>query len=207
MARNLLFSTGNLLAKSAGTAVVALLLAGCAAPKTVAEHHHHNSEVDTVAVQAQVDRRLSDWYEVIVKEVCVAIQSQINEQSTSENSKERVAETITTWVDSLGRQVRQEQRTTERDISRWQQMHEQRMQQEMTSRLQQVADSLNEVWQMNFDRFQAHWEEADSTATEVKPAAEDSRPWWKRWRDAVWWMVVGAAVMVVVVVVVRKLKS
>ena len=177
--------------------VAALLLVGCSAPRTVTEHHHHYAEADTMAVQAQVDKRLSDWHEVMVKEVCVAIQSLINEQSTSENTKERVTETITTWVDSLGREMRQEQRTTERDISRQQQQREQRMQQEWESRLTRITDSLSAAWQMKFDRFQVHWAEADSTATEVKPAAEDARPWWKRWRDALWWMLAGAAFAII----------
>ena len=176
-----------------GVAAAAVLLMGCAGAKTVVERHCHESGVDTVAVQAQVDRRLSDWREAVMKEVSVALATQQTEQESSEQEKERITETVTTWVDSLGRAMRQEQRTTERDVSRQQLLREQRMQQEWERRLTRVADSLNEAWTENFSRFQGHWTEVDSTAAEVKPAAEDNRPWWKRWREGLKWLLVGAA--------------
>jgi Skp family chaperone for outer membrane proteins len=174
-------------------AAVVLLMTGCAGPKTVVERHYHESGVDTVAVQAQVDRRLEGWRETVVREVGVAMASQQTERESSEQERERVTETVTTWVDSLGRQIRQEQRTTERDVSRQQQLREERMQRAWEERMQRVADSLNAAWTENFSRFEGHWAEADSTAAEVKPAEEDGRPWWKRWREAVKWVLVGAA--------------
>lgn len=179
------------------------MMVGCATPKAVVEHHYHESEVDTMAVQAQVDKRLSDWREVMIKEVSVAIQSQQTEQNTQEQERERVTETITTWVDSLGREMRQEQRTTERDISRQQQLREQRMQQAWESRLQQVTDSLNAEWQENFSRLQAHWAEADSTDTEVTPVVTEKKPWWKRVGDLLMGLLGIAAAFVVLAWVVK----
>ena len=174
--------------------LLVLTLTSCATPKVLEEHHHHYSAVDTMAVQAQVDRRLQSVREQMVQEVTVAVESQLNEQSTTENSKERITETITTWVDSLGREMRQEQRTTERDISRQQQLREERMQQAYEERLMTAVDSMMAVWQERFDSVQAHWEEADSASVHQAPAKDDNRPWWKRWRDAMKWMAIGAVV-------------
>lgn len=172
--------------------LLVLALTSCATPKVLEEHHHHYSAVDTMAVQAQMDRRLQSVREQMVHEVRVAVETQLNEQSTTENSKERITETITTWVDSLGREMRQEQRTTERDISRQQQLREERMRQAYEERLMTAVDSLAAVWHERFDSVQAHREEADSASVHQAPAPGDRRPWWKRWRDAMKWMVLGA---------------
>ena len=172
--------------------LVLLCLTGCSAPKEVVEHHHHYSEVDTMAVQAQVDKRLAEVKELVVRDVMVAIESQQAEQSSQEQEKERVTETITTWVDSLGREMRQEQRTTERDISRQLQMRVELLRQEYEKRMWEAMDSMNSSWKTMFDSVQSHSEEADSASVSAKPTPADNRPWWKRWFDCVKWMAVGA---------------
>jgi hypothetical protein len=120
-----------------------------------------------------------------------------------EQEKERVTETITTWVDSLGREMRQEQRTTERDISRQQRLWEERLERSYEERLLTVTDSLDAAWQMKFDAMHTHWAQADSTSVSQKPAPEDNRPWWKRWAEALKWIAVGAVVLAVTLAVWR----
>lgn len=174
----------------------AFLMTACATPKTVEEHHHHYQEVDSAAVQAIVDSRMGGWHEEMTQAIKVAIQSQQTEQNMSESSKERVTETITTWVDSLGREMRQEQRTTERDISRQQRLWEQRMSQQYEERLQSVTDSLNEVWQARMEKYQTHWAQSDSTSVSQKPIPADNRSWWERTREMLKWIAVGAALVI-----------
>ena len=174
--------------------VVMSVLMSCSAPKAVEERQHHRSEVDTMAVRAVVDGRLLEVKEQVKREVVVAIQSQQTEQQSQEQEKERITESITTWVDSLGREMRQEQRTTERDISRQQLMREERVQQAYEQRLLDVVDSMSAAWEERFDSVRAHREAADSAFTAVTPTAEDNRPWWKRWQEAMWWMLIGAVV-------------
>ena len=119
------------------------------------------------------------------------------EQQSTEDSKERITETITTWVDSLGREMRQEQRTTERDISRQQRIWEERLERQYEERLLTAMDSMSQAWQERFDSVSAHKEEADSSFASVTPTAEDNRPWWKRWQEAMWWMLLGGVVFAV----------
>lgn len=179
------------------------LLVGCSTPKMVEEHHYHSYEIDTAAVQAIVDGRLGGWHEEMTQAIKVAIQSQQTEQSSQEQEKERVTETITTWVDSLGREMRQEQRTTERDISRQQRLWEQRMSQQYEERLQRIADSLDAAWQARMDATYTHWAQADSSSVSAKPTPADNRPWWQRWLDALKWIIVGAVVLGVALAVWR----
>jgi len=186
------------------------LLVGCSTPKVVEEHHYHSYEIDTAAVQAIVDGRMGGWHEEMTQAIRVAMESQLKEQNTSESSKERVTETITTWVDSLGREMRQEQRTTERDISRQQRLWEQRLEQQYEERMTAAVDSLDAAWQMKFDAMHTHWAQADSTSVSQKPAAEDNRPWWKRWAEYVQviiWMILVTAVVWLLMVIWRALRE
>jgi len=179
-------------------ALMIVMLTSCAAPKATVVHEHHYQEVDSMAVVAQVDKRLQAVKEQVVQEVTAKVSSQLTEQNSQEQEKERITESITTWVDSLGREMRQEQRTTERDISRQQQLREERLQQEYEQRLLTAVDSLDAAWQEKMEQYQAHWEQADSLSASSIPTAEDNRPWWKRWWDAARWMLVGAVVLAVV---------
>lgn len=177
--------------------VVYITLMGCSTPKEVEQHHHQYSAADTAAVKAVVDSRLQEVREQMESDLRAVVTSQLTEQQSQEQEKERVTETITTWVDSLGRAFKQEQRTTERDISRQQQQREERMQQEYEQRILQVTDSLSSVWQVKFEEVKAHHEQEDSTSVSETPVPGDNRPWYKRWWDAMIWMVVGAVVFAV----------
>ena len=177
--------------------LVMTIVSSCTTPKITEEHHHHYSQTDSVAVMAVVDGRLSQVKEQWVREMYVAMQSQLNEQNTEEQQKERVTETITMWVDSMGRQMRQEQRTTERDISRQQQLREERMTKEWENRLLTMTDSLNGVWQERLDSVAVHEEVEDSASVHQEPVPGDNRPWYRKVWDAVKWMLIGAVVFAV----------
>lgn len=177
--------------------LVMITVSSCTTPKVTDSVHHHYAEADTMAVQALVDGRMQAVREQMMQELTAKIQTQQTEQNSQEQQKERVTETITTWVDSLGRQMRQEQRTTERDISRQQQLREERMTKEWENRLQTVTDSLNAVWQERFDSVSVHLEQKDSTAVHEEPVPGDNRPWYKRWWSDIRWMLLGAVVAAV----------
>ena len=155
----------------------AVLLTGCATPKAVEE-------------------QMGGWHEEMTSAINVAIQSQQTEQESSEQQKERVTETITTWVDSLGREMRQVQRTTERDISRQQRMWEQQLQRQYEERLQAVTDSMGQVWQTKFDAMHTHWAKEDSTSVSEKPVPADNRSWWEKTREMLKWIVIGAVLAI-----------
>ena len=158
-----------------------LVLTGCATPKIVEQHHHHYEQADTLAIQAQVDKRLNSWHAQMDSSWRQSWQEYSASLFSNEDQKEKVTETITTFVDSLGREVRQEQRTTERSLSRMQQQTEQRLTREFEQRMSVVVDSVNDIWQQRFERYQTHWEQTDSTHVKETPATKTELPWYKRW--------------------------
>lgn len=158
-----------------------LVLTGCTTPKIVEQHHHHYEQADTLAIQAQVDKHMNSWH----AQMDSSWRQRMEEYSASwfshEDQKEKVTETITTYIDSLGREVRQEQRTTDRSLSKMQQQTEQRLSREFEQRMSAVVDSINDIWQQRFDAIQSHWEKADSTAVKETPATKTELPWYKLW--------------------------
>lgn len=160
--------------------IIVGILSGCATPKVVERHHHHYEEADTLAVQAQVDKHLNSWHAQMDSSWRQRMEEYSASLFSNEDEKEKVTETITTFVDSLGREVRQEQRTTERSLSRMQQQTEQRLSREFEARLSVVVDSVNDIWQQRFNVLQTHFEQTDSTSVKETPVA-GALPWYKRW--------------------------
>jgi len=167
----------------------------CTTPKIIEQHHHHSYEADTLAIQAQVDKRMNGWH----TQMDSTWRQRIDEYSASwfshDDEKETITETITTYIDSLGREVRQEQRTTDRSLSRMQQQTEQRLTREFELRLSVVVDSVNDIWQQRFNALQTHMEKSDSTSNTQTPVAvnQDNRPWYKRWWQTIKGILIGAA--------------
>lgn len=160
---------------------VVSLFTGCTTPKIVENHHHHYVQADTLAVQAMVDKQLNSWHEQMDSSWRQRMDEYSASMTSNEDQKEKVTETITTFVDSLGREVRQEQRTTERSLSRMQQQTEQRLSREFEQRLSMVTDSINDIWQQRFNAVKGHWEQTDSTSVKETPATKTELPWYKRW--------------------------
>lgn len=155
----------------------------CTTPKIVEQHHHHYEQADTLAIRAQVDKQLTSWHAQMDSSWRQSWQEYSASLFSNEDQKEKVTETITTWTDSLGREMRQEQRTTERSLSRMQQQTEQRLSREFEARLSTALDSVNDIWQQRFDAMQTHFEQTDSTNSHVQSgsAAFGELPWYKRW--------------------------
>jgi hypothetical protein len=160
------------------------LFTGCSTPKVIEHHHHHYEQADTLAIQSRIDRALNSWHEQMDSSWRQSWKEYSASLFRSEDEKEHITETITTYIDSLGREVRQEQRTTDRSLSKMQQQTEQRLTREFETRLSVAVDSVNDLWQQRFDALQSHLEKSDSTSNSVQPAgvlANDNLPWYKRW--------------------------
>lgn len=162
-----------------GIIIAIVMLVGCS-PKLIEQHHHHYEQADTASIKAQVDQQLQSWHAQMDSSWTQRWQEYTASMVSNEDQKEHITETITTYIDSLGREVRQEQRTTDRSLSKMQQQTEQRLTREFEMRLQQSIDSLNNDWQLKFDALQTHWEKKDSTDVK-ETTAEGTLPWYKRW--------------------------
>ena len=171
-----------------------VMMSGCATPTATEQQHHHSYKADSLAVQAQMDERLSAWSRKVDSMWAERMEQYVSQQQQSEHHQETVTETIITTTDSLGREMRQEQRTVKRDITREMQQTEQRLAREMETRLQTALDSMNSLWQTKYDSTQLTKNSADSTLTSATPVPGDNRPWYRRFFDALGYIALGAIV-------------
>ena len=168
-----------------------LMMVGCTTPKVIEQHHHHYEALDTQAVEARVDKKMNAWRSEMDSTFRVLTNQYAASWSANESEQEMITETVTSWIDSLGREVRQEQRVTNRDISRQQQQTEERITREVEQRLMSVVDSVNGIWQQQFSAYQKHSEQADSTSEKTMPVVGDNRPLSQRVGSALLWMLAG----------------
>lgn len=178
--------------------VVGILLGSCSAPKAVERTVRHSAEADTMAIQAAVDARMQSvtaLFDFLFRE---RVSASSEEQHSSTDQKELITETVTTTTDSLGRAVRQEQRTISRDLHQEQQQIARRIEREMESRLQTALDRQDSIWQQRLDAALSHREQTDSTHNVVTPVPQDNRPWYRRWADHLQWLAVGIVLAVAI---------
>ena len=178
--------------------IICAFIGSCSTPKTIEEHHHHYYEADTMAVHAQVDRQLTSWHEEMTQFFTERLEQFSSQMQQSEHQQETISELITVSTDSVGRSIRQEQRTITRDISRELQQQEQRITQEMQAQLRVVVDSVNDAWQSRYDSLAAHVSQMDSTLSIIhQPSAIDHRPWYQRWWDNLRTVLIGIVIAAV----------
>ena len=168
-----------------------LMMIGCSTPKVIEQHHHHYEALDTQAVEARVDKKMNAWRNEMDSTFKVFTNQYAASWSANESEQETITETVTSWIDSLGREVRQEQRVTNRDISRQQQQTEERITREVEQRLMSVVDSLDGVWSQRYDSIAAHQTSDIDHQTSSTPVVGDNRPLSQRVGSALLWMLAG----------------
>ena len=168
-----------------------LMMMGCSTPKVIEQHHHHYEALDTQAVEARMDKKMNAWRNEMDSTFKVFTNQYAASWSANESEKEVITETVTSWIDSLGREVRQEQRVTNRDIIRQQQQTEERITREVEQRLMSVVDSLNGVWSQRYDSIAAHQTSDIDHQTSSAPVVGDNRPLSQRVGSALLWMLAG----------------
>jgi len=95
--------------------------------------------------------------------------------------EETVTETITTTVDSLGRQRRTEQRTITRALSREEQQRQEQLISDLRREFSQRMEAYRQEQQQHFAVLQAHWQDSLAALTHVKSTSAPQQPlWWQR---------------------------
>ena len=131
---------GGILTAAAYVLVVSVImgmLSSCATKKELHEHQTHVVEADTLAQEAKHDTHVSQKVQNLDSLVTASVWAAMQEFVRQEQEHEVTTETLTETIDSLGRIVRQQQKTTDRTLSR----QELQRQQEQ---LQQVASQLHQ---------------------------------------------------------------
>lgn len=170
--------------------ILCALLGSCAAPKAIDRTEHHHAAIDTLSIQAAVDAHMTSWHERMDSLFRERVSQSSSEEHSSTDQKELITETVTT-TDSLGRSIRQEQRTISRDLHQEQQQIAIRLEREMESRLKTALDRQDSICQQRLDAAMSHREQTDSAHYAATPVAQDNRPWYRRWADHLQWLDVG----------------
>ena len=156
-------------------------LTSCTTTK-VTENAHSLYKSDSTQIQRLIDTRIRSIQQQMDSVWSERMNQYVSQQQQSEQQHEVITETVTTTLDSLGREIRQEQRTISRDISREQQIIEQRLTREFESRLQTAISELDSSWQSRYDSIQAVTVREDSTSMEKTPVNGCGLSWWQQAR-------------------------
>ena len=164
---------------------IALLIVGwltsCTTTK-VTENAHSLYKSDSTQIQRLIDTRIRSIQQQMDSVWSERMNQYVSQQQQSEQQHEVITETVTTTLDSLGREIRQEQRTISRDISREQQIIEQRLTREFESRLQTAISELDSSWQSRYDSIQAVTVREDSISVKKTPVNGSGLSWWQQAR-------------------------
>lgn len=171
--------------------IVVALFASCAPTKIIDRTETLKIGIDSTQVVQLMNQRVQN-VEQRMDSAMHAITTQVTTQQESQSQeRERITETITSWVDSLGREVRQEQRVTDRDISKQQKLTEERLVQEFETRLQQAITRHDSEWNARLEELRTHFERTDSVA-DHKKQGKAAETWLDKFdRKFGWIMIVG----------------
>ena len=156
-------------------------LTSCTTTK-VTENAHSLYKSDSTQIQRLIDTRIRSIQQQMDSVWSERMNQYVSQQKQSEQQHEVITETVTTTLDSLGREIRQEQRTISRDISREQQIIEQRLTREFESRLQTAISELDSSWQSRYDSIQAVTVREDSISVKKTPVNGSGLSWWQQAR-------------------------
>ena len=185
-----------------GIAVLAVaLFSSCASTKEFHQQHQHTVEIDTLATEAQTDSHVQQHWQDIDSIVTASVWAAMQEFVKSEQEREKITETITTFIDSLGREVRQEQRTTERELSRQEQQRREEQLEQTVASLHQRLEVMDAEWSERLQRLEATVRDATVTHTDAVKQTQAPQPlsWWQRAWTWLKGILVGIVVGIVIV--------
>lgn len=187
-------------------AAFAGLMGSCATQRQQHEHQTHVVNADTLASEASHDGHSSQHRQDVDSLVAEAVSRAIAEYARSEQEHEVTTETLTETIDSLGRVIRQQQRTTDRTLSRQEQSRQQQEIREMRASLQRHIEMQDSAWAEKFARFESHLRDSlDQVADKQQLTnAAPALSWWQRlWHNL--WMIVAGVVTAGVLFATRRL--
>ena len=154
----------------------------CASHKETHEHQTHVVNADTLASEAKHDGHHQQTSVDLDSIVTASVWAAMQEFAAQEHPQETTTETITTWVDSLGREMRQEQRTTQREISKQEQQRWQQTEERWQNELHKTLSQMDSTWSDRLTQMEAHLRDSLSQQfDQTKQTNMDGGPtWWQK---------------------------
>lgn len=165
--------------------VVAALVATCSSCATKKELHEHTSHTvvaDTAVTEAKHDGHVSQTVQDLDSIVTASVWAAMQEFAKSEQEHEVTTETLTETIDSLGRIIRQQQRTTDRTVSRQELQRQQEQLRQLSADLRRHVSTLDSAWADRIETFESHLRDSLATALDriSETSAAPALSWWQR---------------------------
>lgn len=179
------------------TAVVGgLTLTGCATTKEEHQHTTHVVEADTLSHQAQHDSHAQQQVANIDSIVTASIWAAMQEFVRQEQEHEVTTETLTETIDSLGRIIRQSQKTTDRTLSRQEIERQQEQLQQVANQLHQRMEVMDAEWHESLTRMEASLR--DTLSAQIDKSKQTAAPQPLTWWAKLWQWLKGILVGIVI---------
>jgi len=184
--------------------VLCALLGSCATQKTEHEQQTHVVQADTTATESSHSVHVTQRM-VNIDSIVTAVMKRTREEiARQEREHETVTETLTETIDSLGRVVRQQQRVTDRTLSRQEQQRTDRMEQAFEQQIRQTIHERDSVWQECFAQFTSSMRDSLRSVRDLQQQRSASNPltWWQQFRlhlanIMLWLLLIAAAVWLI----------
>lgn len=169
-------------------AVVVGTCSSCGTKKELHQHTTHVVEADTMATEAKHDGHVSQTVQDLDSIVTASVWAAMQEFAKSEQEHEVTTETLTETIDSLGRIIRQQQKTTDRTVSRQELQRQQEQLQQLSADLRHHVSTLDSAWADRFETFESHLRDSLATAldriseTNAAPALSWWQKLWQQWK-------------------------
>ena len=167
--------------------VIALLgiFTSCASVQRT-EHNEqtHVVKTDSAGSEQTHAAEVKDQTVNIDSMITAAIQRTREELARQEHEHEITTETLTETIDSLGRIVRQQQRVTDRTLSRQEQQRIDRMEQAFSLQLHRAIEEHDSLWNDRFARFRSTMTDSVQSVRDLLLQRSASNPltWWQQIR-------------------------
>lgn len=126
--------------------VMVLAVTGCASQRESHEHTTHIIKADTLATEARHDGHTQATQLNIDSIVTASVWAAMQEFQSMQQEHERTTETLTETIDSLGRIVRQQQKTTDRTISKQEKQRYEQLLQESAVNMRKELYLKDSTW-------------------------------------------------------------
>lgn len=167
---------------------IAAMCSSCGTKKELHQHTSHVVEADTLAKEAKHDGHVSQTVQDLDSIVTASVWAVMQEFVKSEQEHEVTTETLTETIDSLGRIIRQQQKTTDRTVSRQELQRQQEQLQRLSIDLQRHIAVLDSSWADRMQTFESHLRDSLATAldkyteTNAAPALTWWQKLWQQWK-------------------------
>ena len=163
---------------------MAVMMIGCATKQELQEQDVRTIVSDMLATQQQSETHVTQQTTNVDSIISVVWQRTMDEMSRQEQEHEITTETLTETIDSLGRVVRQSQKTTDRTTSKQEQQRIESLQKTMQQQISQAITEQDSVWSERFAQYQQHISDSLAAQRSLIKQSDTGKAvsWWaKTW--------------------------